>query len=95
MIISTLVKLRVWFAALDNGDTIVTIKILYIMEATCKSCNHWENEAPAVQDQDNFGECEVLTDSGMKFVLPVIQNRATQSAGIITSADFGCNQFAA
>jgi hypothetical protein len=37
----------------------------------------------------------VLTDSGMKFVLPVIQNRATQSAGIITSADFGCNQFAA
>lgn len=65
------------------------------MESTCKSCNHWENDAPAVQNQDNFGECEVLTDSGMKFVLPVIQNPSSQSTGIITSADFGCNQFAA
>jgi len=65
------------------------------MEATCKSCNHWENEAPAVQHKDNFGECEVLTESGMKFVLPVLQDKSASSAGIITSADFGCNQFAA
>ena len=94
MIISTLVKLRVWFAALDNGDIIVTIKILHIMEAICKSSNHWENEAPAVQDQDNIGEWEVLTDSGMNFVIYVIQKRATQSAGIITSADVCRNKFA-
>ena len=64
------------------------------MEATCKSCNHWENEAPAVQDKSNFGECEVLTDSGMKYVLPVNQD-ASASSGFITSADFGCNQFEA
>jgi len=65
------------------------------MEATCKSCNHWENEAPTVQNKENFGECDVLTESGMKFVLPVLQEQSAQSAGIITSADFGCNQFAA
>ncbi|TXF90268.1 hypothetical protein FUA23_07045 [Neolewinella aurantiaca] len=64
------------------------------MEATCKSCNHWENEAPAVENKTNFGECEVLTDSSMKYVLPVNQD-ASASSGIITSADFGCNQFEA
>ena len=64
------------------------------MEATCKSCNHWENEAPAVANKTNFGECEVLTDSGMKYVLPVNQDESAGS-GIITSADFGCNQFEA
>ena len=63
------------------------------MEATCKSCNHWENDAPAVENKDNFGECEVLTDSGMKYVLPVLQEQSAQSK-IITSADFGCNQYA-
>lgn len=63
------------------------------MEATCKTCNHWETEAPAVQNKDNFGSCEVLTDSGMKYVLPVLQEQSAQSAGIITSADFGCNQY--
>ncbi|MFT6000335.1 MAG: hypothetical protein ACI81P_002796 [Neolewinella sp.] len=95
MKVSTLIELLVWFGALNNSDIVVTVKNLSIMEATCKSCNHWEDEAPAVQNQDNFGECEVLTDSGMKFVLPVIQDRTMQSTGIITSADFGCNQFAA
>ena len=60
------------------------------MEATCKTCNHWETETPAVQHKDNFGTCEVLTDSGMKYVLPVNQEK---SAGILTSADFGCNQY--
>lgn len=64
------------------------------MDTTCKSCNHWENEAPAVQNQSNFGECEVLTDGGMKYVLPVNQD-ASASSGFITSADFGCNQFEA
>ena len=62
------------------------------MEATCKTCNHWENDAPAVQNRDNFGECEVLTDSGMKYVLPVLQEQSA-NAHLITSADFGCNQY--
>lgn len=65
------------------------------MEATCKSCNHWEKDAPQVQEQDNFGTCEVLTDSSMKYVLPVIQNQSAQSTGMITKADFGCNQYEA
>jgi hypothetical protein len=64
------------------------------MDTTCKSCNHWENEAPTVQNKANFGECEVLTDNGMKYVLPVNQ-AASESSGFITSGDFGCNQFEA
>lgn len=64
------------------------------MDTTCKSCNHWENEAPAVQNKANFGECEVLTDGGMKYVLPVNQSGSANS-GFITSGDFGCNQFEA
>ncbi|MEO0732037.1 MAG: hypothetical protein AAFZ52_04335 [Bacteroidota bacterium] len=63
------------------------------MEATCKTCNHWEASAPAVQTKDNFGECEVLSESGMKYVLPVVQNQSA-TANIITSGDFGCNQYA-
>ena len=63
------------------------------MEATCKSCNHWENEAPAVQNRDNFGECEVLSDNGMRYVLPVLQNQSANASEFITSADFGCNQY--
>jgi len=64
------------------------------MEATCKSCNHWENDSPAVQSRDGFGECEVLSESGMKYVLPVLQSQSSQTnAEIITSADFGCNQY--
>lgn len=62
------------------------------MEATCKTCNHWENEAEAVQNRDNFGECEVLSESGMKFVLPVLQDKSANT-NMITSADFGCNQY--
>ncbi|OAV46208.1 hypothetical protein [Lewinella sp. 4G2] len=62
------------------------------MEATCKTCNHWENDAPAVQNRDNFGECDVLSESGMKFVLPVLQEQSAKT-DIITSADFGCNQY--
>jgi len=64
------------------------------MEATCNSCNHWESNAPQVKEE-NFGTCEVLTDSSMKYVLPVIQNQSAPSAGIITKADFGCNQYEA
>jgi hypothetical protein len=78
-----------------SSDAIVTNQKTFIMAATCKSCNHWENETPAVADKDNFGECEVLTESGMKFVLPVLQDKSAQSTGIITNADFGCNQFSA
>lgn len=64
------------------------------MEATCKTCNHWENEAPTVQNRDNFGECDVLSEGGMKFVLPVLQDKSTNpTSGLITSADFGCNQY--
>ncbi len=63
------------------------------MEATCKSCNHWENEAPAVQNRDGFGECEVLNESSMKFILPVLQNQSVNATEFITNADFGCNQF--
>lgn len=61
------------------------------MEATCKTCNHWEKEAPAVKSQDNFGECEVLSDNSMKFVLPVLQEQSANS--MITNGDFGCNQY--
>ena len=64
------------------------------MEATCKNCNHWEHESPAVQNRDNFGECEVLSESGMKYVLPVLQSQsASTGMEIITEASFGCNQF--
>lgn len=63
------------------------------MEATCKSCNHWEQDNPAVQNRDNFGECDVLSESGMKFVLPVLQNESAGQTEIITSGDFGCNQY--
>lgn len=66
------------------------------MESTCNNCGHWDANSNSAQ-QDNFGECDVLStanDGGMKFVLPVIQN-APSNAGMITSGDFGCNQFAA
>ncbi len=64
------------------------------MEATCKTCNHWEDHAPAVQNRENFGECEVLSNNGMKFVLPVLQDQsAPTGAEFITSAEFGCNQY--
>ena len=63
------------------------------MEATCKSCNHWATDAPAVQNRDNFGECDVLSESGMKYVLPVLQDQSASATDFITSADFGCNQF--
>ena len=62
------------------------------MEATCKTCNHWADDAPAVQTRENFGECEVLSNDGMKFVLPVLQEQSANS-GLITSANFGCNQY--
>lgn len=66
------------------------------MTGTCKECNHWEHESPAVQNRDNFGECEVLSESGMKYILPVLQNQsAPTGAEIITEATFGCNQFSA
>ncbi|NJC25407.1 hypothetical protein [Neolewinella antarctica] len=63
------------------------------MEPTCKSCDHWAHEAPAVQNRENFGECDVLSESGMKYMLPVLQNQSAQNAEIITSGDFGCNQY--
>lgn len=64
------------------------------MEATCKNCNHWEEEE--IQ-QNNLGECDALgMDSGnTMFILPVIDNNAQSSANILTNADFGCNQFSA
>ncbi len=63
------------------------------MEATCKTCNHWETAAPVVQNRDGFGECDVLSESGMKYVLPVLQEQSANATDIITSADFGCNQY--
>ena len=64
------------------------------MEATCKNCNHWEQEE--VQ-QNNLGECDVLGDgsSSSMFVLPVIDSERKENAHILTNADFGCNQFSA
>ena len=59
------------------------------MEGTCNSCNHWE-----AQEKEDLGQCDVLSQSEMKFVLPVIQNETT-STKIVTKADFGCNQFEA
>lgn len=72
------------------------------MENTCKSCNHWDDSSSAAQ-QDNFGECNVLSPASggsMQFVLPVVQSGQTAGMNLsttemITSADFGCNQFAA
>ncbi len=64
------------------------------MEPTCKNCNHWEHEAASVQNRENFGECEVLSESGMKYVLPVLQNQsAPTGAEFLTEASFGCNHF--
>ncbi len=67
------------------------------MEATCNNCNHWDTNSTAAQ-QDNFGECDVLSTTGttgMQYVLPVIQSSTPAGAEMITSGDFGCNQFAA
>lgn len=65
------------------------------MDATCKNCNHWEDESPAVQNRENFGECEVLSESGMKYVLPVLQNQSNSTGmEFLTEANFGCNHFA-
>lgn len=61
------------------------------MEASCKTCNHWDTQKAPVQ-QDGFGECEVLSDAGMKYVLPVVQNGGA-NAEIMTKADFYCNQY--
>ena len=64
------------------------------MEATCNHCSHWETEKPAVQNRDGFGECEVLSESGMKYVLPVLQDQsAPTGVEFVTQASFGCNQF--
>lgn len=66
------------------------------MEATCKTCNHWEHDAPTVQNRENFGECEVLSEASMKYVLPVLQlQSAPAGLDIITNGDFGCNQYEA
>lgn len=63
------------------------------MDATCKNCNHWEDEQ--VQ-QDNLGECDVLgTAKGGMFVLPVINSQIQSAGNFLTNADFGCNQFSA
>ena len=65
-----------------------------IMEATCKNCNHWEQQDT---EQQNLGECEVLgvDDNDTMYVLPVIEDETKENAHIMTSADFGCNQFSA
>ncbi|MEM6395457.1 MAG: hypothetical protein AAF741_03855 [Bacteroidota bacterium] len=64
------------------------------MQATCKSCNHWDTNTTAVSQFDNFGECGVLSESGVQFVLPVLQDQsAPTGTEFITQADFGCNQY--
>lgn len=63
------------------------------MANTCNHCNHWDNNTASVQD-DKFGECGVLNSDGMQYVLPVIQQDRS-NVNMVTSADFGCNQFAA
>ncbi len=67
------------------------------MEPTCRTCNHWESQAPVVKEvksPSNFGACNELSNSGMKFILPVVQHTAESDAQIITGADFGCNHYA-
>lgn len=60
------------------------------MEATCKNCNHWEQEEAK---ENNLGACDVLgSQSEMTLVLPVV-NSEEKATGILTNADFGCNQF--
>lgn len=63
------------------------------MEATCKTCNHWENDTPTAQSREGFGECGVLSQDTMAYVLPVVQNESLTSANVMTKADFGCNQY--
>ena len=67
------------------------------MEATCSNCNHWETETPAVQNRDNYGECEVLSpsESSMSYVLPVVESDHSplKDVEFITTGEFGCNQF--
>lgn len=60
------------------------------MEATCKNCNHWENETT---QRDDLGECDVLGNEEMAYVLPVVEEETKPNAHILTKADFGCNQF--
>ena len=67
------------------------------MEATCSNCNHWETEAPAVQNRDNYGECDALSpaEGNMTYVLPIAEsdNSPLNSVDFITTGNFGCNQF--
>lgn len=63
------------------------------MNQTCSNCNHWDSTAPKVS-QPNFGECDVLSTT-MQYVLPVVHSKpSNEKVEIITSANFGCNQFA-
>ena len=74
------------------------------MECICKNCNHWNREAPIVENKSDVGECERLGHisnvNTPEFILPVINNGAPVSKGneeieYITVANFGCNQFSA
>ena len=68
------------------------------MDATCKNCDHWENDSPVVAKKENMGECNALgsDDSGSMYVLPVVNaEQKPDNYGLLTGADFGCNQFSA
>lgn len=67
------------------------------MEAVCRNCNHWETSVPAAKKKENYGECNVLSTNGnessMRYVLPVVDTGSARASEVLTSADFGCNQF--
>ncbi len=73
------------------------------MQNTCIHCNHWEPAAPVVQNKKDYGECNKLShvesDMDPDFIIPVLNGgkpiaKGTNPFEFITTADFGCNQFA-
>ena len=74
------------------------------MEYLCRNCNYWNQEAPAVENKSDVGECEKLSHitnvTEPELILPVLHDGRPITDGrkeieFITVANFGCNQFQA
>lgn len=67
------------------------------MEQICSNCSHWDTQAPVVQQKEDMGECNKLSQpkgDQMAYILPVLQTGTASQVEFITEAHFGCNQFA-
>jgi len=67
---------------------------------TCSECTFWAPEAPIVKEKENMGECNKLSHPKIEIdkdlLLPVLEGQDMmdmKQTEILTTADFGCNQF--